>query len=388
MDPSRSTLAQELFAQWRAARGRPSTAAVRAFSRDWEELLEAAELWSAIERREAEADVRALAKEGWLELRSVRARPHILERITLPLAQEPRWGAAFGFAPPSDAAMRRIREYPWVSALEFLRSTRINLPFDDLVAIHKWLARTPVRPEPVPIKERSLEIFGDEKRLDTLGPDAALFFPDRLPWEALAVIEVREPLAWKRGPDRAADQPILVLENAATWHSYDRWNAGHAVFSAVVYGGGNRFRDSVEFLAEIFRELGGPRRVWYFGDLDPAGLSIPRVASERAVARGLPPIEPHGWSYRQLLGLGRECAGNREPADDVCELNEADLAWLPVPELREEVAGLLRSSRRLAQEHLGWRQLQRLTPEPARDPSRTDAYITMPPSTVSTWPVT
>lgn len=367
MDPSRSPLAQELFAQWQAARGRQPSAATRAFSRDWEELLEAAGLRSAIERREAEADVRTLAQDGWLELKTVRARPHLLERVTLPLMQEPRWGAAFGFVPPDDAAMQRIREFPWVPALDFLRTARVNLPLADLMAIHQWLDRTSVLPDPVPIKERSLEIFGDEKRLDTLGPDAALFrsdrYPDRLPWESLAVIEVREPLAWKRGPDRATDQPILVLENAATWHSYDRWNARHAVFSAVVYGGGNRFRDSVEFLAEIFRELGGPRRVWYFGDLDPAGLSIPRVASERAVARGLPPIEPHGWSYRQLLRLSREIADNPEAECASLELNEADLAWLTLPELRREVVGLLRSGRRLAQEHLGWRQLQGLTPD-------------------------
>src|SRR5438309_51326 len=83
-------------------------------------------------------------------------------------------------------------------------------------------------------KVRSLEIFGDEKRLDQLMRGSALFGNGRLTPETLRCIIVSEPLPWTRGPN--PDGPILVIENAATWHSYCRWNAERKHFSAVVYG--------------------------------------------------------------------------------------------------------------------------------------------------------
>jgi hypothetical protein len=95
-----------------------------------------------------------------------------------------------------------------------------------------------------------------------------------------------------------------VIENASTWDSYSRWNSAHGSFSAVVYGAGNRFLDSVARLNDIFTEIGGPRRVLYFGDLDPQGLRIPQIASRRAQLQGLPAIEADSWSYARLLELG------------------------------------------------------------------------------------
>lgn len=112
------------------------------------------------------------------------------------------------------------------------------------------------------------------------------------------------PLAWKRGPARASAQPIIAIENAATWHTYCRWNAEHARFSAVVYGDGNRFVDGVRYLEDIFLELGGARPILYFGDIDPPGVLIPQEASGRLQSKGMPGVEPHLWSYRQLLKLG------------------------------------------------------------------------------------
>ena len=73
-----------------------------------------------------------------------------------------------------------------------------------------------------------------------------------------------------------------------------------------MYGCGNRFLDGIRSLNDIFAALGGQRRVFYFGDLDPQGLFIPKVASARAQALGLPAVEPHLWSYRQLVKLGIE----------------------------------------------------------------------------------
>ncbi len=347
MNPARVPFACELFAQWQRTRGGRLEPAVRPFSRDWEDLLADAGLASAAERNEAEHDARALAAAGWLELKPVRYKPHLLARLALPLAAEARWGEAFGFVPPTDEEARKVREFAWVSELAFLREARVNLPFAELRQLNDFLQASGCDRALVPIKERSLQLFGDEKRLDVLA-DSALFRDGRLSLAQLRCEVVAEPLAWKRGPAEASAQPVIVLENAATWHSYARWNEAAAQFSAVIYGGGNRFVDGVGFLAEIFRELGGPRRVFYFGDLDPAGLRIPRRATERAQELGLPPVEPHRWSYGQLLSL----AAAASSADDPAAVTPADLAWLG--ELAGTAQPLLVSGQRLAQEHMGW----------------------------------
>jgi hypothetical protein len=348
MNPAQLPLAGELFRQWRIARGDRQEPASRPFTRDWEQLLEAAGIVSAVDRNDAERDARALKADGWLELKPVRHRPHLIQRVAIPLDQEGRWREAFGFMPPSDAEARQILEFPWVPNLAFLPAAKLQVPFEDLKALNTFLNSEPGPLPIIPIKERSLQIFADEKRLDTL-LGSALFREDRLDLNRdLACEIVGEPLAWKRGPAAAADQPVIVLENAATWHSYCRWNADQARFSAVVYGGGNRFADGIRYLPDLFGELGGIRRILYFGDLDPPGLQIPQRASKIAGAIGLPGVEPHLWSYRQLLtlGQGREVPWDGPPA------TASECAWLG--ELAGAAARLMTDGRRLAQEHVGW----------------------------------
>ena len=345
-------VACELFAQWQRARGGRMQPASRPFSRSWEDLLEDARLVSAIERQSAEQDAATLASAGWLELKSVRYKSHLIARVIIPLAEEARWQEAFGFVPPSDEESRQIREFPWVPALGFVREARLNLPFAELRQLHEFLQQSQQARPVVPIKERSLQIFGDEKRLDTLLGSALFRPPDRLDAQRDLLCElIGVPLAWKRGPAEASAQPLIVLENAATWHSYCRWNAERKLFSGVVYGDGNRFVDGIRYLPDIFSEIAGPRRILYFGDLDPQGLLIPQEASARAQAAGLPVVEPHLWSYRQLLALGagrgRPWEGE-PPSSTLCD-------WLG--DLAQPVRQLFATGHRLAQEHVGWKVL-------------------------------
>ena len=346
-------VACELFTQWQRARGARAQPATRPFSRGWEDLLEDAGLLSAIERQAAEQDATALAGAGWLEVKPVRYKSHLIARVIIPLAAEIRWQEAFGFVPPSDEEARQIREFPWVPALGFVREARLNLPFSELRQLNEFLQQSQEERPVIPIKERSLQIFGDEKRLDLLLASALFRPPDRLDARRDLRCElIGVPLAWKRGPMDASAQPLIVLENAATWHSYCRWNAERKLFSGVVYGDGNRFVDGIRYLPDIFSEIGGPRRILYFGDLDPQGLLIPQEASARAQAAGLPAVEPHLWSYRQLLALG---AGQGQPwegeppSSTLCD-------WLG--ELADTVRHLFAAGQRLAQERVGWEVLR------------------------------
>jgi len=81
---------------------------------------------------------------------------------------------------------------------------------------------------------------------------------------------------------------------------------------------------SVAYLGDIFREI-GYHPIRYFGDLDPPGFRIPRLASAKAVGLGFPIVESNTWSYRRLLELGREMA---EPQTESIDYAAQDLEWL------------------------------------------------------------
>lgn len=353
MHPADLPVARELFAQWSRARG-DSAGRTRSFSRAWEPLLEDAGILAAIDREEAVRDARALEDAGWLEVRTAWYRTQQIERIVLPLAAEARWMSAFGFEPRSEAETIETQEFAWVPELAFLRETRVGLPFEDLRRIDAFLRAERTERELVPIKERSLELFGDEKRLDAL-LGSALFAPGRLNPGLLRVLTAAEPLGWVRGAASAQTGPVIVLENAATWHSYVRWNRQEPQFSAVIYGGGNRFIEGVGFLREIFEELGGTREVNYFGDIDPQGLRIPQLASMCSTAAGLPRVEPHRWSYARLLEVGQ---GKERPCEDPTVDDELEklASWLG--ESTAPALEIMRRGNRLAQEAIGWEFLR------------------------------
>lgn len=294
-------------------------------------------------------------------LRELLDRLALDERLELPKGREcwdvsalpalPRWVKL-----PRETVSEEkidIRSIPWSPELRFLTSSRVFVPLADLLKLQEFFAHGGRAREVVPIKERSLEIFGDEKRLDQLMRGSALFGNGRLTPQTLRSMVVAEPLPWTRGSNH--DGPLLVVENAATWHSYCRWNAERKQFSGIVYGCGNRFVDGVSSLNDIFFALDHPCRVFYFGDLDPQGLLIPLEASGRAQAAGLPAIEPHLWSYEQLLKLG---AGHGQPFDgeppspSVCD-------WLQ--SLAQPARNLFAANQRIAQEHVGWEFLQTVT---------------------------
>ena len=346
-DLQRIPLARELFAQWTRARGEKVGTSSRPFSRNWEKLLSDASLHSGSDVDEASRDACALAQEGWISITTDRYHRHRINRIAIPLEQEPRWMETFGFVQDlgRDTEKRSTRD--WEPELQFCTTAKLAVSFEELVRIDSFLKAGGRSRLPIPIKERSLTLFGDETRLDELYRGSSLFSPDRLTLEVLCCFVVPEPLPWVRGPKPS--NPLIVLENVATWDSYRRWNQKTQEFGAVVYGGGDRFREGVLYLSTIFDEIGGARPVYYFGDLDAAGLRIPRLASERATAAGLPPVLPHRWSYEQLFQ--HSTLPTPTGADDV-EVSEPDCQWLG--DLAPEAKTLIQSGHRIAQEHIGW----------------------------------
>jgi hypothetical protein len=345
---------RELALRWHDARGRGGVFS-RAFSRDWEELLEFSRLTSAELRAEACREARQLKEAGFIDLKTDRYRPYQIERVILPFASETALRDIFGLPPETGALSFDPEKVEWARQLEFVRTNRISVLAEDLLRLNDFFAksRDSLANRPIiPIKERSLQIFGDEKRLDAL-LTTSLFRPDRLTLAALRCEQVGEPLGWKRGPACGAHKPILVIENAATWHSYARWNSAAGEFSSVVYGRGFQCADSVQYLRDILDELDGVREILYFGDLDPLGLKIPQQASAYAQAYALPEIRPHLRSYENLL----DHAGQAKPWEGEPAMR-TDCEWLG--RLADRAWNLLESGKRLPQEFVGFEELQSL----------------------------
>lgn len=85
-----------------------------------------------------------------------------------------------------------------------------------------------------------------------------------------------------RIPDGSTSPTTIVIENAATWHSYCRWNAEAQVFSGVVYGDGNRFADGIRCLPDILAARAA---------CSTSETSIPKVClSRKKLRRALKPL--------------------------------------------------------------------------------------------------
>lgn len=295
-----------------------------------------------------------LAEAGAVALPSQRSfdrsqHPPLPKFVTMPAA------AGAGDAAPASRSQSRI---VWHPALSWVPQAALTPAQQDvMVRVDRWLHRCE-DPGVVPVRERSLEIFDDEKALDRI-ERTSLFAPGRLSLALLRCRRVVPRFVWERVGSGGL---LLVVENCDTFDSLvealreppgggpgRRRLAEHRVGS-VGWGAGAAFEASVRSIATL-----PVTRVRYFGDLDEAGLRIPAAAAATARADGLPEVLPAAGLYSALLRLGHPQAGQRK----VTAGTAATLCgWLD--ERHRVTAGeLLRSGQRLAQEAVGAGYLHR-----------------------------
>lgn len=243
------------------------------------------ELWSSAAPRlvahpdqaaALDAALRALAGAGTVELPS-----GAWDRSTVPPL--PR-----SVLVPSSRRVRSVprwRRRPWRTELGWVASLPAlsDDQFDELVTIDCWLRDHADKDVPVvPVRYRSVELFGAEKRLERLAR-GALFGPGRLSLAMLACRHLPPPLAAVAlgdGPD------VLVVENSDTyWVAVDAVRAAgyRCRVGAVVWGSGNSFPSQMDALVVDVAGRGPVSgTVWYWGDLDPAGVTIAAGAAAGA----------------------------------------------------------------------------------------------------------
>lgn len=284
--------------------------------------------------------LRELAAAGVLELPSDRSfdrteAPPLPTFVTLP-------------APDSHPARRRA--LVWHPALAWAADARLTSPqYAILETVNAWLHRH--RDELiVPLRERSLDIFGHEKVLDRL-LGSSLFGPGRL---TLPLLRTRRAIVQFSSEAVGDGSVLLVVENSDTYDSVLRALANrcdHGV-GIVGWGAGAAFEASVLSIPRLHRLV---TDVAYFGDLDEKGLGIPTHAAALAQREGLPALRPATGLYAALYRLAAPQASQRKVPPATAH---TIAAWLD-PAHRGQAVRHLVAGERLAQEAVGLAHLLR-----------------------------
>ena len=251
-------------------------------------------------------------------------------------------------------ASRPIRApQAWLPALSFAADERHPVRRADLQAINAFLLSIRGRaPVPAPTRERSLQIFGDEKRLDDLRKGGQSLFEGRVPLADLHCYPVAPPLPHETPPMQVPGQPILVLENFHSYDSFCRWNREAGLYAAIAYGGGNAFRQGAGNLDDLIAGTQADGTL-YIGDLDPAGIRILIGVNRRRRSEGRNSLRPHRGLYRWLLANGRRC-----PLESRLENPEIDGLGDELPaDLSSALTELWLTGHRIPQESFGIEQL-------------------------------
>jgi hypothetical protein len=156
------------------------------------------------------------------------------------------------------------------------------------VQINRWLLSTIGRTPPrVAREERSLHIFGNEKKLAILAT-GTMFAPGHLTLDSLTC---DAPLGSLRIAKLAHHGPVLVLENKSTFDS--AWRAlqadAHPGYAAVIFGSGDAAGALTEDLAHLGQMLGIDATCFHYaGDVDIAGIEAAALFVRAATSRDLP----------------------------------------------------------------------------------------------------
>lgn len=163
-----------------------------------------------------------------------------------------------------------------------------------LAAVNRWLPRR--RGLVVPVRERSLEVFNDEKVLEGL-LGGRLFAPGRL---SVGLLECQT--CWPPVEQVVlGDGPWLIVENYTTYRSVAGWVADRGFAGRVVWGSGNQVGTRLAALALAGVPCPG---LFYFGDVDFGGFKVAKMALRRACELGLGVLVPARGLYQLALEVG------------------------------------------------------------------------------------
>jgi hypothetical protein len=232
----------------------------------------------------------------------------------------------------------------WSPELSFLADKRTHTDSHWLV-VDAWLKKTRgMRLSKKPVRERSLEIFGDEKVLDKLMATVP-FKQALITLDTLGCYYVPEPIPWVPGPIGSEANYGVCVENATTYDTLSRFNKEAGLWGFVAYGRGNGFASMVEGIIAVMNDY-GHNKLMYFGDADREGVEIASRGAERLAESGIL-LKLDTRLYSLLIKTGTAADSKSGGGLSV------NAARLVMAAGLGELIDLFRNNKRIAQEWVG-----------------------------------
>ncbi|WP_010200219.1 Wadjet anti-phage system protein JetD domain-containing protein [Bacillus sp. m3-13] len=177
------------------------------------------------------------------------------------------------------------------TTIYFKNNNKLEEDIPLIKQISSFLNNKNERTEWISLNERSYELFGDEKFLAS--NDGQKLLKDiAITTEDLCSFQTYEPFFYYRKPNKQVEN-ILIIENKDTFFSLKRlmlegitaWDGKN--ISLLIYGEGGKITKSIEFMEELDINRNIP--IYYYGDLDPEGISI-YYRTKKRVTRDLKPF--------------------------------------------------------------------------------------------------
>jgi hypothetical protein len=166
---------------------------------------------------------------------------------------------------------------PWHFVLSFIPTTSISSSVVELlIKFNQYLIHHNDKlQESWPIRQRSLDIFGDEKILSSFLSRG--WFKKNLNLDDFGTYVPIEPFANKMFPNVKAPRAI-ILENLDTFHIFCLENAkpSQNVYRYVIYGCGIQIKRQIKWINTLDFKI---TTLHYFGDIDYEGFEIPNALS-------------------------------------------------------------------------------------------------------------
>jgi hypothetical protein len=254
----------------------------------------------------------------------------------------------------SRATPKKIFEHAndiiWSPELSFFADTkkRSDSPW---IAVDTWLKKNRGKQlNKKPLRERSLDIFGDEKALDALVA-TTVFKNGLITFDSLGCFYVPEPIPWAPGPIGSESKCGICVENATTYDTLCRFNKEAGLWGFVAYGRGNNFVSMTDGVVQVLESY-GHKCILYFGDADHEGIEIAARGVKGLAESGIS-IELDSRLYAILIESGTEAS-----AKSGGELSQKAAALVMNSGLLPLI-DIFRRNRRIAQEWAGIDALRR-----------------------------
>jgi len=285
--------------------------------------------------------------------------------IVLPVSHGKQWDRTSSVALPTTITMVALdggvanktdwRNFPWHPRLHWVFGLRALM--QDQVAFLKRVHCGLVAgwfDQPECFKYRSLQLTGDEKRLEELHR-GILFGPERLTLEMLGCEPESLPLA---SDHFSADPILLIFENAAPFMLARRILAGAArpAIGRLAYGAGKQVLKAVGYLPMVEPAI---TEIQYVGDLDAEGMNI--AMEFQRLSKAIP-VRPATQFHKAMLESAILLeSSDGWPSKDERELDDsASGVGFLAGEIREQVGSMIRKGRRIPEEALSFAAMTRL----------------------------